>query len=164
MLILAFLPISNALATINVSCSVSSHNVTICYSGVSSSNLIRGFAIDIVPNPTSAVISVNMGSLNSMYDFFPGSVIFDSEGNITNTGTPVADSNAPGVSENGITIEMVSRFLKTDSTKPTTSGNLLTFSVDSDCTIQLSANKFRGGIVLEDGTVADVNFTGCTVE
>jgi hypothetical protein len=107
-------------------------------------------------------------NLNSKFWVYPGSIdINETTGQVDANGSPVAvpDGNYPGrelegpPDGNGMTIEMGSLYVGAPNA-PASSGLLLTFVVDANCTITISGNTARGTVVNENVTVADVNYVG----
>jgi len=151
-LLIALLVVSPAFAALEITCSNNVYHVTVGYQGADP-NLVRGFGLDISASD-GAVIS-NVTTSNTDYYIYPGTIVIDAEGDVTDEGSPVAPEGSPGEKDPGITIEMASLYASNDpcghTTAPATSGTLLEFDVDKDCTITISANGLRGGIVLEDG-------------
>jgi len=127
---------------------------------------VRAIALDITlgvgPGKTvcdSNIISVNAIDPNTDYYVFPGSISIDANnGTVSNWGTCVAEGGPTGKT---MTIEMGSLYATTDTKHPLPpqkKGSVCGFIVDKTCDITLAVNAERGGVIMEDGTPADVNF------
>jgi hypothetical protein len=106
------------------------------------------------------------------HGIFPGTIVIDAGGNVTDYGSPVApQSDLPGdtlggVGTGGITVEQGSLYV--DGNAPDPCGLLCTLTVDVDVatTMTIAANVSRAGngVVLEDpDEVATVNLGSCPV-
>jgi hypothetical protein len=103
---------------------------------------------------------------------FPGTIIIDAGGNVTDYGSPVApQSDLPGdtlggLGTSGITVEMGSLYV--DGNAPPTSGLLCTITVEdtvTQMTITANVSRAGNGVVLEDpDEVATVNLAVCNIE
>lgn len=121
-------------------------------------NLVRAFALDIVVDSGAKIIDVD-DSVNTDYIIYPGSIVITG-GVVTSYGTAKADPNVfagtLGSDPNGMSIEMGSLYAPATGwaspNKPATSGVLFKFTVDVDCTVSISENAARGGIVMEDSS------------
>ena len=164
-LLVALLFASQAMA-LTVTCTNVDTTVTVGYSDANSLDLVRGFGLDIVVTggkTYSNLVNHQAGDANDYY-VYPGTIVIDAGGTVTDAGTPVAPIGAPGSVSDGstaITIEMASLYAATDpnhSTPPGTSGDLVSFDVNGlGCTITVSASTLRGGIVLESGAADAAN-------
>jgi hypothetical protein len=102
---------------------------------------------------------------------FPGTIMIDAGGNVTDYGSPVApQSDLPGdtlggLGTGGITVEMGSLYV--DGNAPPASGLLCTITVEDSVTqMTIAANVSRAGngVVLEDpDEVATVNLGVCDI-
>jgi hypothetical protein len=122
--------------------------------------LIRAIALDISLNNGALITSVT--EVSSEYTIYPGSIVIDpcelgdpSDGVIVAPGSAVCDGSAyagtlGGIGTGGMTIEMASL----DSSPGQTDALICSFTVDKQCTVTVSANTIRGGIVMEDPDVA----------
>jgi len=130
---------------------------------VSDANLARAFALDISVD-NGAVISgisdyfVGVCSASAQgYGIFPGGIVIDSNGNVTDYNIPVAPFFAPDspgqLGSNSITIEMGS--LYTGANSPGTSGELAGFTITgaNDCNLYISTDSLRVGIVMENTAI-----------
>jgi hypothetical protein len=91
---------------------------------------------------------------------FPGTIMIDAGGNVTDYGSPVAPQSdlpgdtQPGLGTSGITVEMGSLYV--DGNAPPTSGLLCTLTLDlkpnetSTMTIVANVSRAGNGVVLED--------------
>ena len=162
LLLVALLFASQAMAlTITVTDDGSA--VTIGYADANSLDLVRGFALDI---------SVDAGTLGAVtelstdYYIYPGTIVIDAAGDVTDAGTAVAPEDSPGEKDPGITIEMASLYAATDpcghTTPPGTSGDLVSIVIDETCNLAIAVNTLRGGIVLESGAAGDAGLPSST--
>jgi hypothetical protein len=166
-ILVALVFVASASAGVVVTCSASGKDVTISYDRNDATERIRAFALDITVDNGATIDSVS--GLNPDYDIYPGSIVIDGAGNVTDVGTPIADvADAPsdtlgGLTTGGVTIEMGSLYASGDPAPPDT-GDLLTLTVSGACNVTITENVIRGGIVLEDPAVpANPSFTGCAV-
>ena len=164
--------------TVDITATQDGNEVTIAYE-ISGSPKVRAFALDLQVDSGNTIVEVNdyftgeCDDVNRGYGIFMGSIDLSTPSNpIWNT--PVAPGSAPDdpcqLGSDGITIEMGSLYTGANS-PPDPCGTLCTIRVGSDsgCTLTISANGLRGGIVLEDPDVTpttnlplDVNLTfGC---
>jgi hypothetical protein len=160
-----------AWATVNITCSQDGNEVTVSYEVTGEPNKVRAFALDIViDNPDVNIVAVD-DTVNAYYTIFPGSVVI-SNGEITEQGSAVAaesdypDDTQPGLGSSGITIEMGALYYPTDDSSPNAppnQGDLLKFYVEEiACTVTISENNARGGVVLTDPAEdPTVNAPGC---
>jgi len=139
-------------AAITVSCAQvpDTNQVEVTYAGP---NEVRAFALNI------AVSAGTIGSLDCVstdYDTYPGSIVII-DGVVTNPGTCICDAGQYagtelGIGTGSVTIEMGSLYVG-EPNKPATSGVLCRFTVDTDCTVTITENAIRGGVVLKDPDV-----------
>lgn len=132
-------------------------------------NNVRAIALDIeitsgAANVTS-VIQVNADVDAKGYDIYPGSIVSEfvvagvagpgeaAEVNITDWGKAECDGNLPGtlggVGTQGLTVEMGSLYIGAVN-EPGQEGLVVKFQVDESCTITVTENTIRGGIVMEN--------------
>lgn len=153
-----------AFADVVITCSPTG---VISYDASAESSLVRAFALDIVITDANDPNITGVTEVNPDYYVYPGSIAIDGGGNVTGWGTPIAAANAPGVEANGITIELGSLYATGDPYGHTTAPNSIDvlgkLQLDGCGVVSISANTARGGVVLEDGTVADINSPGVTV-
>lgn len=160
LLLVALLVASPALGALEITCTNVGYHVTLGYTGAGTdpATRVRGFGLDI--DSGVATIS-NVTTANTDYYIYPGTILIDGDGVVTYDGTPNAPEDAPGEKDPGITIEMASLWATNDTnghtTPPPTSGTLVEFDVSGDCTLTVSANTLRTGIILEDGSVVTAN-------
>jgi hypothetical protein len=126
--------------------------------------LVRAFALDVTVD--SGTID-SYSAAHASYNIYPGSIVIDAGGTVTDYGSPIADSSYPGtlggLTTSGVTIEMGSLYASGDPTPPK-SGDLITLTVSGPCNVSITENVIRGGIVMEDPAVpANPSFTGCVV-
>jgi hypothetical protein len=162
--VVALLLASPALAGVQISCSFSGNDVTIAYDASSEVDLVRAFALDV---------TVDAGTIDAVawtnpdYDIYPGSIVIDAGGNVTDWGSPIASqSDYPGdtlggLTTSGVTIEMGSLYAQGE-TPPAASGNLITLTVSGSPCVTITENVIRGGVVMENpNNPANPSFTGC---
>jgi hypothetical protein len=156
-------------AGVTVSCEQVPDTNQILVKYVSDANLPRAFGLDITVDSGATIGTIVSGSTSSYFWVYPGTIdINDITGDIDNPGTPVAPSDDPcalgGLGTSGMTIEMGSLYDPCDAqhpTGPSTTENLLKFTVSSDCNITIAGNSARGNVVLENTDEADATYTGC---
>jgi len=151
--ILAIVAIASpVMAAVTISGTQSGSTITVNYAA--SGNSIRAFAMDLTAT-TGTITAVNCTSSQPLgYYIYPGSIQIQS-GTIAVYGDCVCNAvTFPGVTQPGegtsaVTVEMGS--LYTGTTKPASSGQLLTLTLsNSAAKIVASRNTGRGGIVMED--------------
>lgn len=138
------------------------------YDASQEASLVRAFALDVT---LSHGIITSTDNWSFDYWFYPSTTIIDPEtGEIVAPGTPIVPSDEPGalggLGTNGMTIAMASLYHEDDpihNTPPPVSGALLTFNVSAECDVTVIENSLRGGVVLEDGTQADIFTLPCHV-
>ncbi len=160
-----FLAAAPAMAGVSITIDNSVYPFEVRYSRTQDVPRVKAFALDIrTDNGTSIITDVN--SFSPHYPVAPGSII-SSDG--IREGSPVADSSYAntlgGIDTNGVTIEMASLY-KGQVNAPPDAGLLCRFTVDSDCTVSITENIRRGGVVLEDAnrasTLAALDLGGAT--
>lgn len=128
-------------------------------------NFVRAIALDIELSDGN-VVEVNC--TNADYDIYPGSIVIEG-GVVTDEGSCECDDSYAGtlggVGTPGVTSEQASLYEKGVDDDPVQSGPLLSFFVKGgvDCTVTITVNEIRGGVVMEDGTSPTVNAPGCDV-
>ncbi len=119
---------------------------------VSVGNLPRAFGLDItVTDGNIVACEPNMvGECTADvkgYGIFPGTIVIEADGTVSNDGTPVAPPGATGalggIDTNGITIEMGSLYV--DGNAPPLEGVLCTITVTKSCTVKIAGNAARCG-------------------
>jgi len=122
-------------------------------------NRPRAFALDVKVSGTTTISNVSV--TNTDYYIYPGSIVIDANGNVTNWGTAVQDANySAGI----MTIEMGSLYATNDAnhkSAPPASGTLFSFDVSGSTTVTISKNSARGGVVKENGG-SDLSDPVCT--
>ena len=163
-----------AIAVVDITCTTSGNEVTISYDASGETEKVRAFALDIEVYGAT-ITSIDAGDPNVKdYYVYMGSIVIDVNGNIGDYGSPVAPASDPGakgaIGTSGITIEMGSLYDPCDplhQTAPPASGELCKIYVSSSVryTVTITPEEtFRGGVVLEDGSVATVNAPGCVLD
>ena len=163
-IVLAVVFAAPALAVVNIDAvHEGDYVVRLDYSVVSEPNLVRAFALDIDVNNSqtiTAVVPILVGECNSVvknYGIFPGSIKINASGDVTDYNDPVApigDLGAAGeLGDPALTIEMGSLYV--DSNAPLTSGTLCKITVSGDCTLCITPNAERSGVVLENGASSE---------
>jgi hypothetical protein len=155
---------SGAWAGVQITCSTSGNDVTISWDALEETELVRAFALDVTVD--SGTID-SYSAAHASYNIYPGSIVIDAGGTVTDYGSPIADSSYPGtlggLTTSGVTIEMGSLYASGDPTPPK-SGDLITLTVSGPCNVSITENVIRGGIVMEDPAVpANPSLTGCEV-
>lgn len=135
----------------------------------SDANLPRAFGLDITVTDGNiiACTAEMVGECDADdkgYGIFPGTIVIDDDGNVTDDGTPAAPAGAIGtppdnwgIGTAGITVEMGS--LYEDTNAPASVGVLCTIVVTENCTVNIAGNAARCGegsealgVVMEDPT------------
>jgi hypothetical protein len=141
------------------------NDVTVSFSTSGEAELVRAIALDLqFSDPCAWIEDVNCAD-NSGYSIYPGSIVIDAGGNVTNPGScGILDTNSM-TSEQGSLYE-----IGVDT--PPTPGDLFIVTLGGcgqigsggDVAITVSPNILRGGIVMEDASnPITVNMNGCTV-
>jgi hypothetical protein len=180
-LILALLLMTaTAWARVDIICSQvgDTNEITVSYVVVGEDPNIRAFALDIYLSNDVNIIGIGTYKTGESvvgdkgYGIFPSSFAqnidpedpdWDDE-----NYSPLAneadypDDTLGGLDTNGITVELGSLYVG-DTNKPASSGNLLTFYIESEnCGITIEENQIRGGVVMVDpNDDIDVNSPGC---
>jgi hypothetical protein len=148
-------------------------DVEISYS--TDGTLPRAFGLDISVTDGNIVACepAMVGECNSVvkgFGIFPGTIMIDAVGNVTDYGSPVAPQTdlpgdtQPGLGTSAITVELGSLYV--DGNAPDPCGLVCTITVTKNCDVTAVANVSRAGngVVLEDpDEVATVNLASCTV-
>jgi hypothetical protein len=114
---------------------------------------LRAVGLDITADSGAVITAVN--DVNPAYWVYPGSIDINEKGDIIGYGNAVADvceypdGTLPGLNSYGVTTEMGSLYWG-DANAPEDSGVMLTLTVDKECTVTVTNNERRGGVVLED--------------
>ena len=151
-----------ALATVTITAvDEGSCVVRIDYSVSGEPNLARAFALDLTVTDGNIVacepnVAGECTSTSKGFGIFPGTIdVNDITGVVDSNGTPVApqgdlpSDTLPGLDSNGITIETGSLYV--DSNAPGNTGTLCRITVDAACTLNITTNVSRAGVVLENG-------------
>jgi hypothetical protein len=161
---------------VTVSCAQvgDSNQVEVSYS--TDGTLVRAVGVDITVTDCNIVACdpAMVGECTATEQglgIFPGTIMIDAGGNVTDYGSPVAPQSdlpgdtQPGLGNSGITVEMGSLYV--DGNAPPTSGLLCTITVEDSVTqMTIAANVSRAGngVVLEDpDEVATVNLGTCDI-
>ena len=169
-----------AWADVNITAAVDTGNacrVIISFDATGEPNLVRAFALNIQSNDAN-IVDVEL--LSADYVIHPGTIVIDTQGEVTDYGSPVApESDLPsdtlaGLGSTGVTIEMASLYAPVgpgSPNAPAPSGQLIAVTVADDCTLTITANVSRAGstgVVMESpDEVVTVNLpapivvTGC---
>jgi hypothetical protein len=175
--LIAFLLVSSwSKGTVVVSCHDLGGGVAeIRYDASDESVLVRAFALDITVSSGATIESVfdyKVGESTSAdpgYGIFPGTIVYE-DGIVIDWGVPVAPADdpgaLPGLGSYGITIEMGSLYDGIENA-PLVTDTLLNFSVDwhgaSEVIVDISLNELRGGVILEDAAIPEVDLIGCVL-
>jgi hypothetical protein len=166
---------SPALARVDITADANGGTVYVYYSmPASDTNLPRAFGLDITCKKTAGsnvnepnILSI--GDLNPDFNIYPGSIVINTDGIITDLGTPVnSDQGLAGPNDsNGMTVELASLYAPVtpgSPNAPPSSGLLFSFVVDRNCTVNISGNAARGNVVMESLSIsADPNYGAATV-
>ena len=136
---------------------VDGDGVVTIYYDVNSADPVRAFALDIVPSGSAAVTSAY--GFSTQYNIYPGSIdINDTTHLVDDNGNAICDGNYPGsgypgtnpgLNEvGGVTIEMGSLYVGAPNA-PDANGVLCRFTVSGTCSVAISENTIRAGIVME---------------
>ncbi len=156
---------SHAATTVSCAWVSPPQTLTIAYSYDGTGSFPRAFALDVTTSlgTISGVTATKVGESNSAskgFGIFPGTIVIDSAGSVTNVGSPVAPASDAGalggIGTNGVTLELGSHYSNMAG-RPDNSGVLVTVqlagtSPGSSATVKIVPNVTRGGVVLEDGT------------
>jgi hypothetical protein len=140
-------------AGMTFSCDSNDAGVVTVYFVDNTCDQLRAVGLDITADGGANITAV--GDVNPAYWVYPGSIDINESGVIEGYGSAVADvceyptGTLPGLNSYGVTTEMGSLY-SGDSNAPDDSGVLLTVTVDADCTVTVTNNDRRGGVVLED--------------
>lgn len=144
--------------------------VTISYDASGEASLVRAFALNITVDGNATITAVDDSAVDPNYWVHPGSMTFW-DGDVNSEGTAVCNASKypgtqPGIGFNGVTLEMGTLYVGAPN-GPDDSGVLCTVQCDGNgdasYNLSITANTIRTAVVLEDGTVADANCTGCVV-
>ncbi|MBU1518096.1 MAG: hypothetical protein KKI18_04180 [Planctomycetes bacterium] len=149
-----------------------SNIVDVNYSDANSANLPRGFALDITidsPGLIKDVLNYKTGESTSGspgYGIYPAAIDINSSGVVTSYGSPLADSCDPGpgdgLNSNHVVLEFGSLYYGAPNA-PAASGRLCSLEIDPNgATVNMNIamvdeDTYRGGLVLEDGSLGDVD-------
>jgi hypothetical protein len=140
-------------AGMNFSCDSDESGKVTVYFVDNTCEQLRAVGLDITADSGAVITAVN--DVNPAYWVYPGSIDINESGVIEGYGSAVADvceyptGTLPGLNSYGTTVEMGSLY-SGDANAPDDSGVLLTLTVDSECTVTVTNNERRGGVVLED--------------
>jgi hypothetical protein len=149
---------------VEISCSASGKTVTVTYD-VNSSLEVTGFALDI--SVDGGAVITGASNFKSDYWVYPGSIdVNQTTEQIDDYGSAVCDGNLPGtldgIGTSGMTVEMLALYVG-QANAPANSGTLFQFTVDKACTVTITENFVRDGVVMRDGSEITPNLSGCTV-
>jgi len=158
--------------------------VIISFDATSETNLVRAFSFDIRLSNDANIVEVT--GISPDYYIYPGSIQIDSQGNVIDYGTALAEYNdlpsgtLLGLDSNGVTIEMASLYAPVgpgSPNAPAKSGDLLSIrvsglgpfptsasgaDVSEYCCVTISGNVARAGstgVVMEDpNEIVEVNY------
>jgi hypothetical protein len=122
----------------------------------------------------TAISDYNVGEStagNLGYGIFPGTIVIDGTGTVTDDGTPVAPNDAPGAEGSGLgttTLILEMGALYVEGNEPGLTGTLIKVQVDNSCNVCVEGEPIRGNIVFTDGTAVEANdceyiLVGCIV-
>lgn len=164
-----------AWAGVSISCTTDGNQVTVSYNSSSMDpNRVRAFAINVSVNNGAKITQITdyktgqRTAASRGHGIFPGRIVIDgNNGNVISWGNPTARANEPDnpgqIGSPSIVVELGSLYYG-DVNKPANSGTLFKFRVDKTCTVTLSENNLRGGVVMEKSYVAaNPTFGTCNV-
>ena len=149
------------------------NEIIINYDATSESpDLVRAFGLNVQLDTDANIVAVipkivglSVKDANG-FGIFPGTIVIDAGGNVTNDGTPVGQlSDSPdtlsGLDSNGVTLEMASLYAPVgpgSPNAPAQKGELARFIIGAtgDHCITITANVSRAGatgVVMEDPTL-----------
>jgi len=156
------------------------NEVIISYdASVEAPDMPRAFGLDIqldndatILEVTPMIVGESVEPDNLGFGIFPGTIVIDAEGSVTDDGTPVAPSDdpgaLPGLDSNGVTIELASLYSPVgvgSPDAPASAGDLVSLRVSKSCTLCVTVNVPRAGatgVVMEDpDQVVTVNLPIC---
>jgi len=153
-------------ASVTLTCSDNA-DLTMTISYTVDANLVRAFALDISVDSGAVITAVQV--LEPDYRIFPGQIVIV-DGNVIDYNTPVAS----GLGTGDVIVELASLYT-TDANysadanagynaiPPSGGPNvLLKVTVDIACTLTVTENAARGGVVMENPDEA-VGTPGCSV-
>jgi len=122
-------------------------------------NLVRAFGLNIQLSNDANIIAVipKIVGLSEQdangFGIFPGTIVIDVLGNVTNGGTPVGQlSDSPdtldGLGSGGVTLEMASLYAPVgpgSPNAPAKSGELCSIIISGDTCLTITANVYRAG-------------------
>lgn len=180
-LILAILVVASPAFALDVNMvKLAGNQVQIRYTGADVNNLPRGFALAFEVNSTADVCGIGQYKSGESvagtdpcsrgFGIYPATIVIEAN-IVTGWGSPLADKNDPLPSgadqilpSKNFVLEFGSLYAPPgDSVNaPGVDGNLCVLSFEPNGATSLtfkmySENVYRGGVVLEDGTTADVN-------
>lgn len=142
----------------------------ISYDATDEEDLVSGFGLDV--NADDANIIAIEYVAGSPYNIYPGTIQIDSNG-IAEDGNAVApydpcdqfaEDTLEGLGTSGVTLEMAALYDRDEAElAPDANGVLVKLQVDKDCTVYITLNDRRGGVVLEDASAATVADSCCSV-
>ena len=162
-----------AMALVKIECQQVgvTNEVVISYDASGETEKVRAFALDIEVD-RGAITAIDAGDPNVKdYYVYMGTIVIDVNGDISQYGSPVAPVSDPGakgaIGTKAITVEMGSLYDPCDpkhQTAPPANDVLCKVYVSMGCIMTVTPEEtFRGGVVLEDGSVAEVNSPGCDI-
>ena len=129
------------------------NEVSVSYDASTEPNKVRAFALDVEVS-AGTITGVDDG-ISDWYTIYPGSIVIV-DGEVNDPGTAVADpcdhpDTKPGIGNSGITVEMGALYSPpNDANGPNDTDPLFSFFVSGDCTVTITENGARGGVVLTD--------------
>jgi hypothetical protein len=160
-----------AYATVTITCAETDGNcVMVSFVNDDAEMNVRAFALDIQLDTADACVC-DVNCVNADYTIYPGSIVIDEDGVVTDDGTCLCDDSypqtLPGLDSNGVTIEMGSLYEMGVDPEPAQSGDLVEICLCGcgPVNVSISENAIRGGVVMEDPDVSPtVVITGCSLD
>jgi hypothetical protein len=150
--------VAPAFAAVTITCSAVGKEVTVGFTNPTGK--VRAFGLEITVDHNAVITDVN--ELDVGYWVHPGSVYI--LGNVVqDEGSAVAS----GDKTSKLIVEMGSLYAANDPLHPTPpdqAQDLLKFKVSSnDCTVTVTENAIRGGLVMEDGSTPGITGGTCVI-
>ena len=143
------------------------------YDASGEGELPRAFGLDITASGGANITAIGdfhqgeSSDGDEGYGIFMGSIQIDVGGNVTSWADPVAPGGSPGsvgiLGTPAITVEMGSLYDNdVPADAPDDAGMLCKVEVDAACTLSVTLNTTRGGVVMESGASASVDLSAAT--
>jgi hypothetical protein len=169
-----------ALAEVRIWCEQvgDTNEVLVKFDARTEPNLVRAFGLNVEADNDANILDAT--GVSTDYYIYPGSIVIDAQGNVTDYGSAACSPSYPGTlpgppDGNGVTLEMGSLYAPpggaTSPNSPDPCGTLASLILDKSCNLTISGNAARtgtgpgSGVVMESpDQVADVNCVPCQVD